>query len=50
MAPLPDSRVQIPLRAFARIAVDFAGPFITIQGRGKKRKKTTFVFIHLFSM
>ena len=39
MAPLPDSRVQIPLRAFARIAVDFAGPFITIQGRGKKRQK-----------
>ena len=39
MAPLPDSRVQIPLRAFARMAVDFAGPFITIQGRGKKRQK-----------
>ena len=39
MAPLPDSRVQITLRTFARIAVDFAGPFITIQGRGKKRQK-----------
>ena len=39
MAPLPDSRVQIPSRAFARIAVDFAVPFITIQGRGKNRQK-----------
>ena len=39
MAPLSDSRVQIPLRAFAQIAVDFTGPFITIKGREKKRRK-----------
>ena len=39
MAPLSDNRVQIPLRAFARIAVNFVGPFITIQGRRKKRQK-----------
>jgi len=39
MAPLPDIRFKMPLRAFARIAVDFAGPFITIQGRGKRRQK-----------
>ena len=38
MASLPDSRVQISLKAFARIAVDFAGFFITIQDRGKKRQ------------
>jgi len=39
MAPLPDMRCKMPLRAFARIAVDFAGPFTTIQGRGKRRQK-----------
>ena len=27
------------LRAFARSAVDFAGPFIMAQGRGKRREK-----------
>ena len=50
MAPLPDSRVQVPLRAFARIAVDFAGPFIMIQGRGKKTTKKIFVLVYLFGM
>ena len=39
MAPLPRIRVKEPLRAFSRIAVDFAGPFFTIQGRGKTRQK-----------
>ena len=39
MAPLPKIRLKLPLRAFARTAVDFAGPFVTIQGRGKKRAK-----------
>ena len=39
MAPLPTSRLKPSLRAFARSAVDFAGPFITVQGRGKRRKK-----------
>ena len=32
----PDS---LTLRAFSRVSVDFGGPFITIQGRGKKREK-----------
>lgn len=27
------------LRAFARSAVDFAGPFVTVLGRGKRREK-----------
>lgn len=39
MAPLPEIRFRTPLRAFARTAVDFGGPFITIQGRGKRRQK-----------
>ena len=39
MAPLPTSRLKPSLRAFARSAVDFAGPFITVQGRGKRREK-----------
>ena len=39
MAPLPTSRLKPSLRAFVRSAVDFAGPFITVQGRGKRREK-----------
>ena len=46
LAPLPDSQVQVPSRAFARIAVDFAIPFITIQGSGKKQQKR---YLCLFS-
>ena len=38
MAPLPVSRMKSSLRAFTRTAVDYAGPFITIQGRGKRRR------------
>ncbi|MCG8045043.1 MAG: hypothetical protein N0E48_05150, partial [Candidatus Thiodiazotropha endolucinida] len=39
MAPLPSARLKTSLRAFAISAVDFGGPFITIQGRGKRREK-----------
>ena len=39
MAPLPRIRVAMSLRAFERVAVDYGGPFITIQGRGKRRQK-----------
>ena len=39
MAPLPLARVQTSLRAFTRTSVDFGGPFITIQGRGKRSEK-----------
>ena len=39
MAPLPISRLKKSLRAFTRTAVDFGGPFITVQGRGKRRAK-----------
>ena len=38
MAPLPEIRTR-SLRAFSGIGVDYGGPFITIQGRGKKRQK-----------
>ena len=39
MAPLPLSRLKTSLRAFSRTAVDFGGPYITVQGRGKCRQK-----------
>ena len=35
MAPLPANRLVTSLTAFTRTAVDFGGPFITIQGRGR---------------
>ncbi|KAK6171943.1 hypothetical protein SNE40_018363 [Patella caerulea] len=37
MAPLPKIRLQMPIRAFAKIGVDYAGPFIAIQGKGRRR-------------
>ena len=39
MAPLPTICLKLSLRAFVQTAVDFAGPFITKQGRGKSRCK-----------
>ena len=39
MAPLPKARSKLPLRAFSRVAVDYGGPYITIQGRGRRREK-----------
>lgn len=39
MAPLPISRLEKTYRAFTKTAVDFGGPFITVQGRGKRRAK-----------
>ena len=39
IAPLPLNRVQPLLKAFSRVSVDFSGPFVTIQGRGKRREK-----------
>ena len=39
MEPLPGYRVGMSLRAFSRCSVDFAGPFLTKQGRGKVRLK-----------
>lgn len=39
MAPLPRSRLQHSLRAFERVGVDYGGPYMTKQGRGKTRAK-----------
>jgi ribosomal protein S28E/S33 len=39
MAPLPDFRTAPPLRAFARVAVDLTGAYMTKAGRGKPRHK-----------
>lgn len=39
MAPLPKIRTEQSLQAFTNASVDFAGPFITKQGRGKSRQK-----------
>ena len=38
MAP-PLNRLQLPLKAFSRVSVDFGGPFVTVQGRGRQREK-----------
>ena len=42
MAPPPQVRLVLPLRAFSRYEVGFAGPFITKKGREKKRAKRYF--------
>ena len=39
MAPLPRSRLRLSLRAFERVGVDFGGPFLTKQGRGRAKAK-----------
>ena len=39
MAPLPRVRLEMTMRPFANCAVDFGGPFLTVQGRGKTRTK-----------
>ena len=39
MAPLPQIRLRSSLRAFAQTAVDFGGPFVTVQGRRTRRQK-----------
>ena len=39
MTPMPEIRLRTSLHAFVRTAVDVGGPFITVQGRGKRREK-----------
>jgi len=39
MAPLPKARLGFSLRPFAKTAVDYAGPLITVQVRGLRRQK-----------
>ena len=47
MAQLPISRLQMPesLRCFVHTVLDFAGPYITVQGRGKRcEKRYSYLF------
>ena len=37
--PITKMRLKGPLIAFSRVGTDYAGPFTTIQGRGRKRTK-----------
>ena len=39
MAPLPPSRLLVTLKAFDKVGLDYGGPFLTKQGRGKVRIK-----------
>ena len=39
MAPLPKTKLQSSLRAFEKVGVDYGGPFLTKQGRGRTRAK-----------
>ena len=39
MALLPKTRLQSSLRAFAKVGVDYGGPFLTKQGHGRTRAK-----------
>ena len=39
MAPLPQVRLRFTFQAFDQTAVDYAGPFTTIKGRGRSRMK-----------
>ena len=39
MAPLPRSRVTSTMRAFERVGLDFGGPYLTKQDRGRGRTK-----------
>ena len=39
MAPLPPIRLRFTFHPFDQSAVDYAGPFVTIQGRGRSRQK-----------
>ena len=46
MAPFYKSRVMSSLQAHKRIGVDFGGPYLTKQGRGKWRAKR---YLYLFT-
>ena len=39
MGPLPDFRTATSMKPFSRVGIDFAGPFLTKQGRGRVRAK-----------
>ena len=47
MARLPKIRTRFSLRAFGHIGLDFSGPFLTKQGRGRTKAKR-YLFVHMF--
>ena len=50
MAPLPKLRLELTMKPFTNCAVDFAGPYLTKQGRGKtgtKRYLCLFVCLQM---
>ena len=49
MAPLPELQTRKSVRAFSQTSVDFGGPFITRQGRGKTRLKWYLCLFTCFS-
>ena len=50
MAPPPDVRLRQPLRAFAHVSVDYGGPFITVQGRGKRRQNAACAYLPVYQV
>ena len=46
MAPIPEIRVRFTFRPFDQTAVDYAGPFTTVQRRGVRRQKR---WLYLFT-
>ena len=46
MATLPRSRLQSSLGAFERAGVDYGGPFLTRQGRGRTKAKR-YLSLHM---
>ena len=49
MGPLPQVRLRFTFRAFDQTAVDYAGPFTTIQGRRRHRLKRWLCVFTCFS-
>ena len=50
MGPLPPNRLRLTYRALDQTGVDYAGPFKTIQGRGKTRHKRWLCVFTCFSI
>ena len=40
MAPLPKSRLQLPLRAFERVGVHYGGPYLTKDAARQEQNAT----------
>ena len=47
VAPLPRIRLEVTMKPFTNCAVDFAGPFFTVQGRGGKSRVKRYLCLFL---